>query len=1663
MVIPRPTPVSSTLHNAPGVRQLNVHDPVPVKPPDQPPSTQASLHNISEQPIVTPASLHQVSAQQPVTQISPSKLSVVIPRTLTAAERAEYEASTIHVGGAKLVQSDRTTYSSTAPVAPKDQRQKAEAVLARLQTLLNEVFEAEIDSGNEPHAERHNIFTTVETTNGNVSVMSPDVLIQLDRTFAKAVRLNCISELPADDVGRIQKLCENIINAVNDLRLAIGDGWDERDVHEWSARIALAEQGLGAGRIILRIMTAGLENKQLFSEDALRSLLEMLTRIMESSIIVTAEMRPKGDNTDAFKIASANSKVLLSLMTACSKVLALLGNLLQMTDVDETAVTSAEALCRSLIFVENAGTEKESALGVKSFESIRRAAMDVLSKIFARHADQRQSIFDDVLTSLERLPVTRQSARQYPVADAKPIQLVSALLMRLIQTSATYSPPPLREITIEGTQTPVSESESSEFEDDASDGGVRHRRRTKKAKTSHSHYDSLESLVVPLYDSAFQHAAYVVNFLVSRALSASKSSDEPYRNLLDIFVEDFLNVLGNSNWPAAELLLFRMLKRLFELTDNTKSSAPAKAMALELMGSMLSGITDLQSHAQRQVQNGGHEQSDLSNRLHTIHETLIADDSQDADFLAMNGVYRVVFEYLQARSNNDAQIPTACGYFLTQWGQQLLSSKQDVSTNGSQSSEPADNKLKKQLAEMIKDSERVDLNDNFADVSTEDGRLASLLVTLRQPFCRMFNHIFNKLLTSMNSDQASLRSKSLKSVDQALEKDPSVLDRGNFVLVNIVRCLADSSPQVRDSALGLLAKCLVLRPKLDVQVLEHIIQRTNDTTVGVKKRSMKILKDLYLRNDATQARSRIADALVHRISDLEESVQELARQILEEIWITPLHGVSAKGSEAAQTKLRVRQQASLLVSVVQRSESIKQVLQDLLQDIMSAKSKASPANTAVCRELVRVMVDAIIDETELPGSPKRPATMQTLAVFAKANPRLFEATQIQPILPYVKNLSQDDDLVVYKYAVTVLCHTLPQIPNLLPASLIETQTALLATIQKIPPSELKEAVACLWAVTGILENPEKVAVTTRSALEGIRQRSTQDLNDQPQIAKQMRKLIYLAGHFVSAFDVDPHLERFTERFADFKGDSVSALAIDLICPFTSPKQPLLVRESALESICRICETWPKGYRRADVCQSIDIVLQSRESSLEQILMQAFKSFFNTDKRADATDPTIGKGVEAGAERIGNTYVATDRDEASTSLAQRFLPDVLRIALNSTADIGLLSAQVVVNINRSGLVHPKESAPCLVALESSPNREIAQIAFEEHQALFSKHESMYEKENIRSIQQAFTYQRDVIHHSLGYTGQPPVPKLRLFWEVMKTASAKTRKRLLSNICSRLAFEPLKIDVSGEIPFQVEFTRFCVENLAFFDYHRADDLQQLVAGLETVVTGVGPGVAHGIEALLLKLTVNDSVAVSDMGNSTLAPSVSDTIAVATPVQLPVQVIDQDKLRALTVASQALSLVWETRTYLRRVWNLNKPPQARGRPAKDKEKAKDATRAPARVPNTSGLIERYLARVAEISTALISIDSQQAMCLGFQKLMSIDDEIKVADADADGIEQDMMLEEGYATPSDDAGESTRSGSHLHTPGKRGKKRKSAGPSTPGGTPKKRRAGSQGPGSKR
>jgi cohesin loading factor subunit SCC2 len=395
----------------------------------------------------------------------------------------------------------------------------------------------------------------------------------------------------------------------------------------------------------------------------------------------------------------------------------------------------------------------------------------------------------------------------------------------------------------------------------------------------------------------------------------------------------------------------------------------------------------------------------------------------------------------------------------------------------------------------------------------------------------------------------------------------------------------------------------------------------------------------------------------------------------------------------------------------------------------------------------------------------------------------------------------------------------------------------------------------------------------------------------------------------------------------------------------------------------------------------------------------------------AADPTAKLGVMGGGQGDGTAI----------SLAQRFLKPIIQVALSRDDEQALLATEVMGCVIRQGLMHPKECATAMIALETSKNSKIAEIAFREHRASHVKFESILEKEYMRAVQLAYTYQRDVMKDTHGATLHPFAPKLHMLIEVLKVSKVKNRKRFYENLCARIDFDPEKIDIK-DLPGHLDFSQFIIENMAFFEYVTVDELLGAIAAMERVVAGTGTGIAHAIETEIFHVSLDQPSQIYENGQSQ-------------PVEPE---IDMTRLQKLTASSMMLSSLWEARTYLRRQYGL----MHNRRESKGKGATKDLNKAPVRVQSING--DKFW---EEVSSAMAAFESKESMikqCRSFVELLSVDQDFKIAaESDDDGAR--------LSTPSEDE--------ENGTPGPpggsgRGRKRKASG--TPGGRKKRARSSS-------
>ena len=920
-------------------------------------------------------------------------------------------------------------------------------------------------------------------------------------------------------------------------------------------------------------------------------------------------------------------------------------------------------------------------------------------------------------------------------------------------------------------------------------------------------------------------------------------------------------------------------------------------------------------------------------------------------------------------------------------------------------------------------------------------------------------------------DKASskLRSRGMTGLEQLIEKDPSVVDED--MVEKVVNSLRDSSPMVREHTLGLVAQCLERDPSREKEFLGHILALTTDSSNGPKKKAIKLLKGLYVSTPSKANRLAIAKALLLPSQDDEKAIAELSRGVLEELWLAPL--AFATRSDEHQVKLDRAHRAVLLADVieaVQWQPVLLERFENFLAYALSDEAKAKNSHIRLCKELIAEMFDRAIevDSTTNAKSPQA-KILYALSIFAKIDPTLFTMAQVDDLKIHLISPKQTTELAIIQPIFRIFRYVFPTLPFLDPKLAEHVRGSLMNMLTKLAQGAVQSNIAsrdtltdvayCLWTICPLVElGLIKLFTAIHSTLCNIQSKYMGPSKKEALVQQQTSACAYiiLLGALGNVCAFDEHTKVFMERLAIYarnmasqgkaraedlapliKGSSsVSLLLLDTVRPFTMQIYDMDVREHAMRSVGGICQRAPELFMRKEIEKLIKLVFVNQDTDrLRLVVLSTFEAYFMRAERRSETGSAIavGEGAVHGSARLESSYSATATDAATTHVAKQFLGSFKTIALSNNNNLAESATNIIASISRAGLEHPKECGAALVALSTSANKNIAQVAAVEHKRIHEKQESYLEKEYVQAVRIAYDYQRDVFQDPHGMLETTHSPKLAHLFNALKGGKKATFKKFVDNLTKQLDFDFAKLDTTGDMPDIVLYTRFCLENLGLADLTTLDMVASFIDRIEAIVLkDAGPLVAGEIDKEMPQQATlpQPSFVSANLNDQLQAMAVDHSMGqsfegfVPPPSQPAPLDISDDRLKKFAVACIVLHMLWETRSHIRQCYNVHKY----GNRIPQKEFAKPAQR--------NNFVPGKLLW-DKLTPYMSVLDSREAMikcCYNFSELLNVDREVKVGE-DEDGLDAAMM-DAGYETPTENGDDSRRSAS-IPTSG-RGRKRK-------------------------
>jgi cohesin loading factor subunit SCC2 len=547
-------------------------------------------------------------------------------------------------------------------------------------------------------------------------------------------------------------------------------------------------------------------------------------------------------------------------------------------------------------------TSRDSGNSVAFSVQIQLSGISLLACLFQRYSNHREVILEDIFPLMLKIPTQKKSMRsfaiQYTLCQAPnkveelttkltllppphTIQMMTSLILSLVQCCVTF---PKR-----GNKSRIS----------------------PLATGSHCCWNVADSLIQQL---------------LQRCSTGKGDTASEFRPFLVRFVEDLLTVWILPDYPAAEMLLLSIIRRLtLEVNNATKNKCnqqtnfTQETTYINLAFDILAKVSVVQARALALTRN---DPIAIISIRASRRDLMISCDSCYTFFKGAS------VDILSAECVPDEWYCDSCRLGSIALREQR---KYDISliddryvlqhafttsltkSNGLLESE---NAIRLHLALWIEEIEKVsntsdsqaklirDLCRHF-NASRPSGPFGESLSNegySRLLLARMANSSFMlksfrpqiAFLIRILSDETGaangtngLRKVSLKVIERICEADPSLMTSG-IIIKAVSSRLTDDSISVREAALSLVGSFVVHTPVVAAAFHASLLGCLGDVGVSVRKRGVKIFQSILISNDTYEGRSEVYDSLFKLAANPKEEdvVRDLVHELFYNLWLT---------------------------------------------------------------------------------------------------------------------------------------------------------------------------------------------------------------------------------------------------------------------------------------------------------------------------------------------------------------------------------------------------------------------------------------------------------------------------------------------------------------------------------------------------------------------------------------------------------------------------------------------------------------------------------------------------------------------------------------------------------------------------------------------------------
>ncbi|KAL1205894.1 Sister chromatid cohesion protein SCC2 [Cardamine amara subsp. amara] len=730
----------------------------------------------------------------------------------------------------------------------------------------------------------------------------------------------------------------------------------------------------------------------------------------------------------------------------------------------------------------------------------------------------------------------------------------------------------------------------------------------------------------------------------------------------------------------------------------------------------------------------------------------------------------------------------------------------------------------------------------------------TLALGLNSSFSRGFDKILHMLLASLRENSPIIRAKAMRAVSIVVEADPEVLCNKRVQLAVEGR-FCDSAISVREAALELVGRHIASHPDVGLKYFEKVAERIKDTGVSVRKRAIKIIRDMCTLNPNFSEFTSACTEILSRISDDESSIQDLVCKTFYEFWFEePLGHQTQFASDASSIPMELEKKTKQMVGLLSRTPTKAAGINPVA--LASVRRR--------CELMCKCLLEKILQVEEMSreeGEAQVLPYVLVLHAFCLVDPGLCTPASdptkfVITLQPYLK--SQVDSRIgaqLLESIIFIIDSVLPLIRKL-PLSVIEDleQDLKHMIVRHSFLSVVHACVRCLCSVS-------KLAGKGVSIVEHLLQFFFKRLEAQGTDNKQ------IAGR--SLFCLGLLIRHGNSLISSSGGKNFNLSSCLSLFKRHLRTEDLALKVRSLQALGFILIARPEYMLEEDIGKIIETTLADEANG--RMKMQALQNMFEylldaekqlgSDKVSDTTVDPIEQGghtvpVAAGA---GDTNICG-------GIVQLYWDKILGRCLDFDDQIRQTALKIVEVVLRQGLVHPITCVPYLIALETDPQEANQKLA---HHLLMNMHEkypAFFESRLGDGLQMSFIFMQSIsqvtseANQNLQQKGST-----NMSGKNDQTSSTLTQARLgvsriykliRGNRISRNKFMTSivrKFDNPTWSGSVISFLMYCTETLALLPFTSPDEPLYLVYSINRVVQIRAGAIESNLRALLHKDSV------------------------------------------------------------------------------------------------------------------------------------------------------------------------------------------------------------------